>query len=124
MALDKDKFSYDLITERYAEAEKQGILFIATARKDGRLIGYYVAAVLPHLHYRAAGPMAHVDMYFLLRKERKGGTGARLLMFVEEQLKAMGITKIYMSCKAHADHSLLFESLGFKLSDYMFTKVL
>jgi N-acetylglutamate synthase-like GNAT family acetyltransferase len=110
-------------TERYREAEKQNILHVVTVRADGKLVGYYVCVVMGHLHYKTAGPMAHTDLYYLRPEFRKaGGVGARMFLFLEQSLKARGVVKIYLSTKVHQDHSELFEALGYRLTDKIFTK--
>ncbi len=123
LAIDK-VIPWGLNHEAYMEMEGKGMLHCATARDDGRIVGYHTAFLAPHLHYRAAGTMAYEDMYYLLPEYRTGGTGALLFMFVETELKKRGITKWFLSCKVHKDHTRLFEALGFRLQDYGFGKVL
>lgn len=36
---------------RYQMLENEGMLRIFTARDDGKLVGYFVSMVMPHLHY-------------------------------------------------------------------------
>lgn len=123
LGLDKDKISGIAPHEqRYLELEKLGILHPVTVRADGRMVGYYIAAICEHLHYQGAGLMAHTDLYYLLPEYRKGGCGAKMLIFLEKTLKEKGVVKIYASTKVHADRGPLFEALGFKLTDRIFTK--
>jgi GNAT superfamily N-acetyltransferase len=107
---------------RYRELEKMGLMHCVAMRADGRMVGYYVACVCEHLHYHGAGLMAHTDLYYVMPEFRRGGLGAKMLIFLQETLKARGVVKIYASTKAHSDHGALFEALGFKLSDRIFTK--
>lgn len=123
LAVDK-KIPWDLNHELYENMEAKGMLHIVTARMDGQLVGYHVGIVGPHLHYKSAGNMCYEDMYFLLPEFRAGGAGARLFMFVEKCLRDMGITKWFISCKVHEDHSELFKLLGFRNTDTAFSKVL
>jgi L-amino acid N-acyltransferase YncA len=123
LALNRDAIKLDMFEARYAEMEAAGALMIVTARSAGRLVGYFITFLLPHLHYRSAGLMAHTDMYFVL-KEFRNGAGTKLILCVQEALKRRGVRKMYMSCKAHLDQTRLFEALGFTLSDKMFTKML
>lgn len=119
----QDQVKLDVNVERYAALEKEKTLMIATARDDGRLVGYHITIFLPHLHYASAGLMAYTDLYFVL-PERRSGVGVKLLLFVEDEWVKAGATKAYISCKVKGDHSLLLEKLGFELSDYMFVKML
>lgn len=107
---------------KFKEVENQNRLLIVTARDDGRLVGYWLGALLDHLHYRNAGVMGYTDMYFVLSEYRVGGAGVKLLTTVEDELRQRGAVKMYLSCKVHSDHSQLFERMGFTKTDYMFTK--
>lgn len=124
LALDRDKIELDLSYDRYERGDKNGEILIVAARDRGMLVGYFVALTVPHMHYTSAGRMAYADMYYVLPEYRKAGVGAKLLLAVEIACKAIGIVKIYMTCKVHQDHSRLFQLLGYKPSDLVFTKVL
>jgi GNAT superfamily N-acetyltransferase len=124
LSMDKAKFKMAMHWERYAELDSAGVLYVFTIRDTGSLAGYLVIMVLPHLHYVSSGPMAHTDMYWVTPKYRKGGNGAKLFMYAENELKKMGCVKMYTSCKVKEDHSQMFKMLGFNLTDYFFTKVL
>ena len=123
LAIDK-VIPWDLNHELYTQMEEKGMLHVATVRDEGRIVGYHVATIAPHLHYKSAGLMAYEDMYFILKEYRAGGVGARFFMFIEEELRKKGITKWFLSCKVHQDHGALFNALGFRLQDYGFTKLL
>jgi GNAT superfamily N-acetyltransferase len=124
LALDHDKIDLGVDNQKYQQMDDLGILHILTARKDGRLIGYFLAFLMVHPHYSNAGLMAIADVYYLLPEARSGGTGARLFAEVEKTLKARGVVKAYLSCKLHQDHSKLFTRLGWKPTDLTFTKYL
>jgi GNAT superfamily N-acetyltransferase len=123
LALNKDRIKLDLDFRRYERIEQERQMLIATVRDDGRLVGYSVELVLPHLHYQNAGLMAWTDIYFVLPQYRNG-TGARLIAFAERKLRELGVVKSYRSCKAHQDHTRLFEAMGYRHSDLVFTKML
>lgn len=122
LALDQDKIKLGVDYERYEKADAEGHGMIVTARDDGKLVGYFIAMLLPHLHYKDAGKMAYPDVYYVLPEYRTAGVGAKLLLALEMACKAIGVTKIYMTCKLHQDHSKLFELLGYKPTDIVFTK--
>jgi hypothetical protein len=124
LALNRDKIKLSLDLSKYEKGEKDGILHIVTARDGKVLVGYYTAAILPHLHYADAGLMASTDMYWLSPEYRTGAPGIRFLSFIEQSLRDKGCKKIYISCKAHKNLTGVFEAMDFKLSDYMFTKLL
>lgn len=107
---------------KFRQAEKEGTLLIVTARDDGKLAGYWVGALLPHLHYRNCGLMLHTDMYFLDQRYRVAANGIRLLQEVQRIGKGRGAVKFYISCKAHEDHTRIFEAMGMRKTDYVFTR--
>lgn len=122
VAIDQDHIKLNVNVEKYAELDASGLLHIVSVRSDGRLVGYYMAFILPqHMHYVDAGPMAFTDVYYLLPEER-GSAGAKLMMVAEQTLRARGVVKAYLSCKVHQDHTELFEALGWTLTDKAFTK--
>jgi hypothetical protein len=80
--------------------------------------------LLTHLHYKDAGLMYYTDVYYLKPEHRRGGNGAKFMIAVQQILKFRGVVKLYMSTKVHQDNGPLFERLGMKLSDRVFTKML
>jgi hypothetical protein len=123
LALDRQKFPMDVHYDRYVHFETADALLVVTARADGKLVGYYVGMILPHLHYQSSGNMLHTDLYYL-QKEFRTGNGAKMLMCVQDAARRRKCVKMYLSTKAHLDHSKLFEAMGFRLSDHMFVKLL
>jgi hypothetical protein len=121
LGLDRDRIPLGVDDIRFGVIDEQDLLHIVTVRAEGELIGYYMAVVMPHLHYKDAGLMAFTDMYFIL-PEYRTGVGARMMSFVEHSLKERGVVKIYLSCKVHEDHSKLFEAMNYRKSDISFTK--
>lgn len=94
-----------------------------TCREDGALIGYAIFIVQPHLHYMTC-KTAFEDLYFVKKEHRKGRTGIRLFQFAEDVLRKDGVNRIIMHTKIHLDNSKLFEYLGYKWTDKLFTKIL
>lgn len=120
--MDKDLGTPWPAEDQFRDVEKLGRLLIVTVREEGQIVGYWVGALLPHLHYKDCGLMCYTDMYFLAPSARKGNVGIRMLALAEEEAKKRGATKFYISCKVHQNHTELLERIGFKKSDFMFTK--
>ena len=93
------------------------------ARADGELVGYALFIVQPHLHYMTC-KTAFEDIYFLRKDHRLGRTGIRLFQFAEQALRDAGVNRIIMHTKVHLDNSKLFEYLGYKHTDKLYTKLL
>jgi len=109
--------------EAYGRLHVAGMLRCITVRDDNELIGYALFIVHPHLHYKSC-ITAFEDIYFLKKEHRKGRVGIRLFQFVEDVLKKEGVHRIIMHTKIHMDNTRLFEYLGYKLTDKLFTKIL
>lgn len=120
LGLDTD-LKGDVNTEALSKLESMGLASVLTVRNDGEMVGYLLAIHSPHLHYQSSPPMFIVDMYYIAPEFRKGA-GVKLFKFMESYAKKLGCIKLYLSCKVHKDHSKLFEALGYRLSDYAFTK--
>ena len=125
LSLDKDRVKMGLHCQRYIDMETAGMLHIVTIRLDGgKMVGYYIAMILPHMHYKDAGLMAYTDMYFVAPEYRVGGIGVKMMIFVEETLRQRGVMKAYITTKLKLDLSEMFEALGWKATDKVFTKFL
>lgn len=109
--------------DAYRRMGEAGMLRTITCRVDGELIGYIVFIVQPHLHYRDCRT-AFEDLYFIKKEWRKGRLGIKLFQYAEKVLKERGVNRIIMHTKVHLDHTRLFEYLGYKHTDKLFTKML
>jgi hypothetical protein len=107
----------------YGRLQVAGMLKCITARDAEGLIGYAIFIVSPHMHYSTC-KTAFEDIYFLRKEHRLGRTGIRLFQFAEEALREDGVHRIIMHTKIHLDNSKLFEYLGYKLTDKLYTKIL
>jgi L-amino acid N-acyltransferase YncA len=116
-------FPMDPDLEAYGRMHMAGMLKCVTARDDEELVGYAIFIVQPHLHYRSC-KTAFEDLYFLKKTHRLGRTGIRLFQFAEEALRAEGVHRIIFHTKVHLDNSRLFEYLGYKHTDKLYTKIL
>ena len=109
--------------EAYGRLAVADMLRCITCRSDGKLIGYAIFVVQPHLHYRSC-KTAFEDLYFVKKEFRQGRIGIRLFQYAEDVLKKDGVNRIIMHTKIHLDNSRLFEYLGYKHTDKIFTKIL
>ncbi len=123
IAIDRERIPLSLNEERYQQLADLGMLHVLAAREGAELAGYYVALLLPHIHYQDAGLMAFTDFYFLAPRFRRGHAGVQMFVEAERTLREAGVVKAYLSCKAHRDISPIFEALGWKFSDKSYTKV-
>jgi hypothetical protein len=123
VALDKESIKLNPDYDKYILLSKTGILHMVTAREYGKIIGYHISVIYPHIHYKDS-LTCFTDIFFVVKEKRKGFTGIKLLKFMEESVKAKGVQKIYMGTKLHIDISLLLERLNYKQIEKIFTKVI
>jgi GNAT superfamily N-acetyltransferase len=125
LAVHKDQVPLGMDFDLYLDMEKRGVLHSLTARKDGQLIGYYIALIVSHHpHNKDAGPVSTTDMFYIASAHRKGGAGAKLLMAAEKMLRAKGVQKATISTKVKMPNKELLEALGWENTDIVFQKVL
>ena len=123
IALNKDIIKLNPDWRAYAELDRVNALRVFTARKDGKLVGYFVVIVSKALHY-ADHLFANNDIIFLTKPARKGLTGLKLIKFAIESLQAEGITKLHINTKAHQPFDPILERLGFEEIERVYSLVL
>jgi GNAT superfamily N-acetyltransferase len=125
LALHKDEMPMGLDNDFYTDLQNRNFLLVVTARRDGKLIGYYVGIVIAHHpHNKDAGKVATCDMFYLLPKQRKGGAGAKLLMAAENALRENGVVKATISTKANFESGPLLDALGWEKTDIVRQKII
>ena len=123
IALNKDKIKLNPDWRAYADLDSIHALRIYTARKDGKLMGYFVVIVSKSLHYRDH-LFANNDIIFLTKPARKGLTGVKLIKFALDSLEAEGITKVHINTKAHQPFDAILERLNFEEIERVYSLVL
>jgi hypothetical protein len=124
VAVDRDRFVAKCDEEKYEQLDKAGILHLVTAREGKTLVGYFLVFVTPNAHYLGAGPMAFTDLYYMMPQYRGGANSLKLFSFMEKTLREKGVVKIYSSNKLHRGHGKMFDFLGYKPTDMIYSKVL
>lgn len=123
VAMYKDEIELDFWFEKYDEMALAGQLHIITVKDDNKIVGYYWAKVMPHLHYKNS-LTAYTDMYYLHPKYRKGFNGVNLFKFYEESMKKLGVQRIITSCKTSLDMSKVFDRLKWDRAEIVYTKLI
>lgn len=109
--------------KQYWNMANLGWLVCINCMDGDSLIGYIIFIIQPHLHYRTC-ITAFEDIYYLKPEYRKGRIGIKMFKYAEEVLKEIGVHRIIMHTKIHLDNSRLFEYLGYKHTDKLYTKIL
>lgn len=125
IARDKDIIALAPDWDAYFALEAAGGFQCVVARCAGKMIGYHVSFIRPHLHYRHS-LQAITDIYFVLPEFRRGRVGVQLFKEVEKAWRARGVQKAFTGCKIAPglDYQALFERLGWKWIEKTFAKVL
>lgn len=123
IALNKDVIKLNPDWEGYARLDRVNALRVYTARKDGKLMGYFVVIVSKSLHYRDH-LFANNDLIFLAKSARRGLTGIKLIKFAIESLEAEGISKLHVNTKAHQPFDAILERLGFEEIERVYSLML
>lgn len=121
IALHKDKIELNPDYESYYDIEETGSLHIVTARKLGKLIGYFISFINPHLHYKDHY-FAINDILFVSPAYRNSSVGKEMFKFAEEELAKEGVSVLMMSMKTHAPFDHLCESLGYSNVERTYSK--
>lgn len=124
IALGHDKVPLDIARERYQAMCDTGTLHIVTVRDAGKLVGYHVAIIGGHLHYLSTSH-GITDVYFLQPAYRRGRTGILLLRKVEQEMRRLGVKKLFTGVKLHTAagrSGRLFEYLGYTATETLYTK--
>ncbi len=128
IALDKTAIKLDPDWERYMAFDASGVLHMLTVREDKKLVGYYLALVMPHLHYKSS-LTAFSDIFYILPEHRRSGRGlknAGYKMFeeVEKMLREAGVQKSYVMTKVHLPITMLMKRLKYRFIERTYTKLL
>lgn len=121
IALNKDKIKLNPDWSFYETVYLAGNLGIYTARAGEKLVGYFVVIARPHPHYKDH-LFAVNDIIFIDQEYRKGLVGYKLIKFVENDLKKMGVSVLAVNTKVHKPFDSVLERLGFENTERLYTK--
>lgn len=109
--------------EQYLKLDAAGTLCSATARDDGKLIGYCINFVTPHLHYKST-VWAMNDVFYVEPSMRGAAHGIKLLTCVMDELKKRNVIIFHMHSKNSHDLKPIMDRLGFTAIETIYEKVL
>lgn len=121
IAVDKDRMPMRPDVANYQALEAAGKLQIVVARDDGRMVGYVLTVIRPHLHY-ADVLCGFEDAYFLSKTHRRGMVGVKLLREAVRHMQRVGAQKAFFMTKVALDMGPLFERMGFTRTDVVYSK--
>lgn len=121
IALNKDKIKLKPDWQKYIAMNNAGLLFLYSARQDGKLVGYFVLTASTSMHY-ADHLFAICDIIFIHPDYRRGSAGAKLIKFAEKHLKSIGVSCIYINTKIHAPFDALLDKLQYTCIERVYSK--
>src|SRR5262249_9774027 len=74
VALDHDKIKLEPDYLAYEGMARFGLLHLVTARAEGKIVGYHLSFIHPHLHYKSS-LTCFTDVFYLHEDYRHGMTG-------------------------------------------------
>ena len=123
IALNKETIKLNPNWEAYEMLEQLGSLGLYTARKQSKLVGYFVVIAEKSIHYKDHIFAAN-DIIYLDPAHRKGFLGLKLIKFVEQDLKSMGVSVLTINTKVHQPFDVIMKRLGFSLIERTYSKYL
>lgn len=121
VALYKDKILLNPDYNKYYELEKIGILRISTARDEGKLVGYFISMIQPHIHYQDH-LYAVNDILYLDESYRGADVAIGLFQFAEEDLKDLGVSVLIIAMKTAKPFDALCEALDYTNVERVYSK--
>ena len=103
IAIYKDKIKLNPNYDQYKVLQDNGMMHIATARDDEKLVGYFITFIVPNLHYQHIKTASN-DILFLAPEYRKTLVGYGMIKFAVQKLSEMDIDII--SIHEKKEHSL------------------
>ena len=99
--------------ERYGAFEQSGMLYMFTARDDGRLVGYGGLYVTSSMHTQAR--ISTEDTWYMLPEYRRGWNGIRFFKYMEDFLRKMDVVETTLTVPVTKDarHGHMLERLGY-----------
>lgn len=121
IARHQDKIELDPDYDKYLLLEDMGMIYTYTIRIGGKLAGYAIFMVSPHLHYKQS-TWAINDILYLQKENRGVMMGVKLIKFSELALKQRGVAVMTVHSKVDFDMSSLLERQGFERSESIHDK--
>lgn len=107
----------------YCELEDRGCLYLFTARDAGVLIGYAVVAIAPRPH-AIDELIGAIDALYVLPEHRSNGVAFKLLTFMQDQLKAVGVNTLAAGSRDPRIIRWMRTSCGFHYAETLLEKAL
>ena len=117
----KGRFPLDPQYHEYIADEYAGKIFAMVLRREGRIIGYWIATVAPGRHYETC-LTSIMDIWFVDPDHMAGKAPLILIKAVERELRRRSVNLWFAGEKLHKPCGRLFEKLGFEKVEATYAK--
>lgn len=117
----QDKIGLDPDYDRYLALERADAIRCYTIREEGRIIGYWVFFLTPHLHYKS-DKFAINDIVYVEPEWRLPGVTPSAFVYVEDQLRAEGASVITYHMKVYKPFESMLKGLGYDHLEHQYGK--
>lgn len=123
VAMDREEVPLCPDIAAYEAMASDGRLHLVVGRAAGQIVAYHITLVRPGLH-NVTTLCGYTDVYYCAPDRRTGRTPVRMFQFVEKTLSARGVKKLFTGTKLSLDAGRLFEFMGWRPTETLYTKVL
>lgn len=119
LALFKDRMPLRPQISEYITRNQSGVLFLATVRWNGVMVGYFICQTAYGFHYGET-LTGTTDIYYIVPESRERGLFLPLYRCVERELKRRGVQVFYCGFKLGNPLKMdqMLPKLGFILADF------
>lgn len=121
ISLHHGKVNLNVAHDQYLQLEEIGCVHVISARDDGKLVGYCVMLVMPHLHY-CEDLFAFNDAVYIHPSYRNGTVGIKLIKETEEYMSDIGVSVMTVHVKPTKDFSPILKRIGFSEFETVYSK--
>lgn len=120
---DKENLPLDIDWMRCLRDELSGILHIMTARRDGKLIGYFFAYIQSNWHH-AKTRLSASDSIYVLNLPHRAFIWRKLINETQKMCRDLGAKKLYIIVKAGSPAARLLNAMKLKLTEEVYSCLL
>lgn len=121
IAKNKSVMVIGMNTEKYLQAEKEGILFILGVFNGEEFVGYVTNFIFNHLHYKTV-KVCNNDLIFVQKEHRKNKVGRMLIKQTEVMAKELGAKIVFWHAKQNTSLEKMMPEIGYNIQEIVFSK--
>jgi len=120
IAMYKDKIEFSPDYDKYISLQNMGMLHVVVVRDDGKLVGYFVSFIQPHIHYKKH--LFAVSDILYIHPDYRGSTVAyRMFKYAKQELREVGVSVLMIHMKTAHPFGRLCEALGMEKQELSYS---